>query len=139
MDPDQYVERGIAVFSNWGVFGAVAVSFLIEGISREAYPLGLIGVAATIAGFIGHLLVNRYFGRSFSRGEAGLGLATFVAVVLIFTLSWLDGGLPETTVWIGLTLIVALVATGAIYLATRFGVKGAFSQFHGRSARAGRR
>ncbi len=139
MDPDQYVERGIAVFSNWGVFGAVAVGFLIEGISREAYPLALIGVAATVSGFIGHLLVNAYFGRSFSRGEAGLGLATLGAVVLIFTISWLGGGLADATVWTGLTLIAALVVTGVIYLATRFGVKGAFSQFHGRSERVGRR
>ncbi len=139
MDSDRYVERGIAVFSNWGVFGAVAIGFLIEGISRGSYPLAMIGVAAAIAGFIGHLIVNAYFGKSFSRGEAGLGLAALVAVVLIFIISWLGGGLADTTVWIGLTLIVALVATGAIYLATRFGLKGAFSQFHGRAERVGHR
>ncbi len=139
MDADRYVEHGIAVFANWGVFGAVAVGFLVEGISRETYPLALIGVAATIGGFIGHLIVNAYFGRSFSRPEAGLGLATLAAVVLIFTISWLGNRLADTTVWTGLTLIVALVATGVVYLATRFGLKGAFSQFHGRDGRVDRR
>ena len=99
----------------------------------------MIGIAAAIAGFIGHLIVNAYFGKSFSRGEAGLGLATLAAVVLIFIISWLGGSLADTTVWIGLTLIVALVATGAIYLATRFGLKGAFSKFHGRAERVGHR
>jgi hypothetical protein len=136
---DRYVEHGIAVFSNWGVFGAVAVGFLLEGIAREAYPLSLIGVAAVIGGFIGHLLVNAWFDLSFSRAEGGLGLATLGLAVIVFVVSWLASPLAETTIWTGLTLIVALIAVAAVYLATRYGLKGAFSQFHGRSARGGSR
>ena len=127
------------MFSSWGVFGVIAVGFLMEGIARETYWLSLVGVAAAIAGLVGHLIVNAYFDRSFSRGEAGFGLAALGAVVLIFTVAWLAGGLAETTVWTGLTLIAALIATSAVYLATRFGLKGAFSQFHRRGPRGGGR
>ena len=139
METDQFVERGIAVFSNWGMFGSVAVGFVMEGIQREVYELSLIGVAAIVIGFLGHLVINAYFGRSFSRGEAGLGLATLGSMTLLFTVAWLTSGLTKTSVWTGLTLIASLIVTGAIFLATRFGLKGAFSQFHGRGARGGPR
>ncbi len=139
MDTDRYVEHGIAVFAAWGVFGAIAVGFLMEGISREAYLLSLVGVAAAIAGFVAHLLVNAWFGLTFSRAEGGLGLAALGLVTLVFTVSWLASGLAQTTVWTGLTLIAALIATAFLYLATRFGVRGAFSQYHGRREGGGRR
>jgi len=139
LDTDRYVEHGIAVFANWGVFGAIAIGFLMEGVTREAYPLSLVGVAAAVAGFVGHLIVNARFGRTFSRAEAGLGLAAVALVVLVFTVSWLASSLRDTTVWTGLTLIVALIASGFVYLATRFGVRSAFSQIRGRSGRGGRR
>ena len=139
MDTDRYVEHGIAVFANWGVFGAIAVGFLMEGISSEDYLLSLVGVAAAVAGFVGHLLVNAWFGLSFSRAEGSLGLASLGLVTFVFTVSWLASGLAVTTVWTGLTLIAALIATGFLYLATRFGVRGAFSQYHGRRERDSRR
>jgi len=139
VDTDRYVEHGIAVFANWGVFGVIAVGFLMEGITREAYLLSLVGVAATVAGFVGHLLVNTWFGLTFSRAEGGLGLAALGLVALVFTVSWLASGLAVTTVWTGLTLIAALIATGFLYLATRFGVRDAFSQYHGRRERGPRR
>ena len=139
MDTDRYVEHGIAVFANWGVFGVIAVGFLMEGIAREAYLLSLVGVAAAVAGFVGHLIVNAWFRQSFSRAEGGLGLAALGLVALVFTVSWLASGLTQTTVLTGLTLIGALIATGFLYLSTRFGVRGAFSQHHGRSQRGGRR
>jgi len=46
------------VFSSWGVFGVIAVGFLMEGIARETYWLSLVGVAAAIAGLVGHLIVK---------------------------------------------------------------------------------
>lgn len=139
MDADRVIERGIAVFSNWGVFGAVGVGFLMEGVARETYVLSLVGIAAVVAGFVGHLLVNAWYGQSFSRGETGLGLAMLGAVVLTFIVAWLTHRLAEATVWTGLSLIAAMIGLGAVYLATRFGVKGAFSQFHGRAPRGDRR
>ena len=111
----------------------------MEGIAREHYALSLFGVASAVAGVIGHLIINAYFGQSFSRAEAGLGLTVVAAIVLIFVIAWLTSRLADTTVWTGLTLIVVLIATGAVYLATRFGLKGAFSQFHGLDGRGGRR
>jgi hypothetical protein len=135
VDADRIVERGVAVFANWGVFGAIAVGFLMEGVTREAYALSLIGVAAAIAGFVGHLIVNAYFGQSFSRGETSLGLAALAAVSLIFAVAWLSSRLADATVWTGLTLIAALISVAAVYLATRFGLKETFSQFHRRPER----
>lgn len=139
MDADRFVERGIAVFSNWAVFGAAAIGFLMEGIARQTYALSLVGVTAAIAGFLGHLLVNAYFGETFSRGETGLGLATLSAIVVIFIIAWLVNSPAEVTVWTGLTLIATLIGVGAVYLATRFGVRNAFSHFHKRSATGRRR
>jgi TM2 domain-containing membrane protein YozV len=138
VDADRIVERGIAVFANWGVFGAIAVGFLMEGVTREAYALSLIGVAAVIVGFVGHLIVNAHFDQSFSRGETSLGLAALAAVSLIFAVAWLSSRLADATVWTGLTLIAALVGAAAVYLGTRFGLKETFSQFHRRAER-GRR
>jgi len=132
---DRQIERGIAVFSNWAVFGAAGLGFIMDGIQQRMVALSLVGIAAVIVGFVGHLIVNSYFHETFSRGEAALGLATLGAIVAIFVVSWLTTQLSRETVITGITLIGGLLTAGGAYIATRFGLRGAFSRFHKPSPR----
>lgn len=123
-------ERSVVVFANWAVFGFVGLGFITEGFARDNYLIGLIGIAGIVLGLVGHVVLNGVFNSSFTSGETALGLTLFGSVVLVFVLGWLFRGYSAQDFYIGLTLFALLVAGFVIYLATRFGLRGAFSQFH---------
>lgn len=123
-------ERSIVVFSNWAVFGFVGMGFVTEGFALDNYLVGLVGIAGIALGFVGHLVLNRVFDSGFTPGETALGLTLFGGVVLVFVLGWLFIGYSQQDFFIGLTLFCMLVAGFVIYLATRYGLRGAFSYFH---------
>jgi hypothetical protein len=114
------VERDLLVFSIWAVLGLLGLGFLLEGLTRDAYPLALIGILLVVAGFVAHIIVNQIFGNGFRRGETALGIGAFGALALVFMADYASG----------LTLFGVLVAGLVAYLATRHGLRGAFSQFH---------
>jgi hypothetical protein len=128
------VERELLVFSIWTVLGFLGLAFLLEGLTRDSYPLALIGIALTVAGFVAHIIVNQLVGDGFRRGEAALGIAVFGVLALIFIAAWVGGELSMSDYISGLTLFGVLVVGLVAYLATRHGLRGAFSQFHFRPA-----
>lgn len=130
------IERGIVVFAIWAVFGFIGVGFITEGLVRDGYLTALIGIAGIALGFVGHLIVNFVFGQRFTNGETALGLVVFGAVVLSFILGWLTIDISETDFHVGLTLVSVVLLGAFAYVATRYGVRGAFSAFHLRGRNA---
>ena len=128
------VERDLLVFAIWSVSGVAGLAFLIEGFANDSYYIALVGIAIVVAGFIAHMIVNAVLRTSFGAGETVLGIGVFGILALSFIAGWARGALSEQDYWSGLTFF-AVIGTGLpIYLATRHGMRGAFSHFHiGRS------
>ena len=122
------VERNLIVYANWAIFGIGGLCFVMEGLSRDVYLVSLIGVAAILAGIIGHLVINTVFRTAFTSGEAALGVGVFAIAALSFIGAWAVGDLSEQDYWSGLTLFGVLAAGLPVYLSTRYGFRGAFAQ-----------
>lgn len=127
-------ERDLLVFAIWAVLGFAGLCFLLEGFSRDAYLVSLAGIAAIVAGFAAHIVINAIFATGFRPGEAALGIGTFGVIALAFIGGWAMGGLSMSDYWSGLTLFAVLALGMPIYLSTRYGLRGAFSRFHIRPA-----
>lgn len=126
------VERDLLVYSVWAVFGVAGLAFLMEGFARDAYMLSLIGIVLIVAGFVAHFIVNAVLGTGFKPGETAIGISVFGVFALTFIGGWASGGLSQSDYWSGLTLFAVLALGLPIYLSTRYGIRGAFSQFHGK-------
>jgi hypothetical protein len=124
------VERGILVFSIWGVFGVLGLGFLLEGFTRSAYFIALLGIGLIVVGFVAHIIVNAVFDQGFTNGETALGIGTLGVLALVFVLAWAEGGMPEENFYAGLTFFGVIVSGFIAYLVTRYGLRGAFSRFH---------
>lgn len=127
---DPNIDRGILVFSIWGVFGALGLGFVLEGFARAAYPVSLAGIGLVVVSFVAHIVVNAVFGQGFTSGETALGIGTLGVLALVFVVAWAEGGMPEENFYAGLTFFGVLVAGFIAYLVTRYGLRGAFSRFH---------
>lgn len=130
MQMQSRTERQLLVFAIWCVCGFAGFAFLLEGFSRDAYVISLIGIGFIVAGFVAHIVVNAIFGTGFSHGETALGIGGFGIVVAAFMGGWITGGYEPSDIWSGLTLIVIMSVGLPAYLSTRYGMRGAFSQFH---------
>lgn len=130
MSHDQNIDRSILVFSIWGVFGFLGLGFLLEGFSRGAYLVSLIGTILILATFVGHVVVNVVFEEGFSSGETALGIGASGLLSLVFVIGWAEGGMLPANFYAGLTFFGALTVALITYLVTRYGLRGAFSHFH---------
>lgn len=130
MSKSAMIERDLLVFSIWAVLGFGGLAFLLEGFSRDSYIVSCAGIAAILAGFIAHMVVNAIFDGGFRPGEAALGVGVFGVLVLVFIGGWITDGLSTIDYWSGLTLFAVLAFGLPIYLSTRYGMRGAFSRFH---------
>jgi len=124
------MERSILVFSIWAVLGILGLGFLLEGFSRDAYPVSLVGIALIVLAFLAHIIVNAIFGQGFLMGETALGIGSFGILALLFIIGWLASDLSTSDYHSGITLFSVLLAGFIAYLATRYGLRGAFSRFH---------
>lgn len=124
------VDRMLLVFSIWCLFGFGGIAFVLEGFARDSFLLATLGTAAIVGGFVGHVILNAVFGTGFTQGETALGIGVFGVIVAGFAIGWVSGGFSDNDVWSGLTLIAVLALGLPAYLSTRYGVRGAFSQFH---------
>lgn len=109
-------------------------AFCWRGFSRDAYLVSLAGIVAIVLGFAAHIVINAIFATGFRPGEAALGIGTFGIIALAFIGGWATGGLSASDYWSGLTLFAVLALGMPVYLSTRYGLRGAFSRFHIRSA-----
>jgi hypothetical protein len=126
---DRKLERTIIVFCNWAVFGFIGLGLLLDGLARDNYLFGFAGVVGIVAGFVGHMVINRVFGLVFTKGETALGLVVFSTSVITFVLSWLIVGHSNIDFYIGLTLFATVVTGFFVYVSTRYGIRGAFTRF----------
>ncbi|MGC4023814.1 MAG: hypothetical protein QM744_00705 [Mesorhizobium sp.] len=124
------VERTIIVFCIWASLGFLGAAGLVEGFSRDSLAISLIGLAGLLAAFVAHIILNAVFGQSFTRGEAALGIGAFGLFAFAFIASWFAGILSRADYFTGIAAFAAIGAGFLIYLAARYGTRGAFSQFH---------
>jgi hypothetical protein len=129
LEPDKIIDRAIFVFCNWLVFGLIGLGFTLEGGARADFLVGLIGIAGVVAGFAGHMVINQIYSTSFTLGEVTLGLVLFALGSVVFILLSAFGELSSVAFQIGLTLFAILVVGFFAYVATRYGVSGAFKKF----------
>lgn len=133
-DKTPTVDRAILVFAIWASLGFLGLGLFLEGMARDNWPVATAGVGAILLAFGAHMVVNAIFGTGFSRGEAALGIGTYGLLGLVFIGGALTGGMTTADYYAGLTLFGTLAAGFPVYLVTRHGLRGAFSQFHLRHA-----
>ena len=103
------MERSILVFSIWAVLGILGLGFLLEGFSRDAYPVSLVGIALIVLAFLAHIIVNAIFGQGFLMGETALGIGSFGIMALLFIIGWLASDLSISDYYSGITLFSVLL------------------------------
>ena len=131
MPNDSDLDSRFAVLTSWGLWGSFGLGFVLTGFRSGLLGFGLAGFALLAAGFVSHVIVNRVYGRTFTDGEIASALGLFGLAVLGFVISWLlDPGLDRTSVTLALTGCTVGVAGFFAYVATRYGLRGAFSMFH---------
>ena len=128
------VDRGVLVFSIWAVLGSLGLGFLLEGFSRAAYFVSLLGIGLIVASFVAHMIVNSLCGDGFTNGEAALGVGGFGILALVFIVGWIGGGMPPANFYAALTLFAVIMAGFITYLTLRYGLRSAFSRFHIKTA-----
>ena len=125
------LERKLAVMTNWAVCAPFGIGLIQSGLANDEIPVGLLGFAILIVGFIAQIIINAAFGGGFNRGEIALGIGAFGVAVLAFIVGWIAN--PEfdsAAIIISLAGFAALIASFLIYLTAKYGLKGAFSMFH---------
>ena len=132
-EPDavRSIEKRLAVVTNWGFFASFGMCSLLSGFSGAQWWLGLLGYAALVAGFIGHLIINRVFDTGFTGGEISFGLVAFGVSALSFIGSWLfDPGFGSVNLGIGLVGCAALTTCLVAYLVIKYGLRGSYVMIH---------
>ena len=126
------IERGLLVFSIWATAGFLGLGFWLEGLARDSLAPAFIGIAFVVAAFVAHIVVNAKFQQGFSRGEAALAIGLYGLMALLYVGARLGGGMGRAGALSGLALLGVVAVGFIVYLATRYGVRGAFSRFHPR-------
>jgi len=139
MPTSQLTERGILVFTIWACLGFLGLGILLEGFARDSWPVSACGVGVIVLAFVAHIIVNGVCDTGFSGGEAVLDVGIYGFLGLLFIAAALFGDLTMPDLYSGLTLFGMLAAGFLAYLATRHGLRGAFSRFHmkGETVRVG--
>ena len=130
IDDKPDLNRGILVFSIWGSLGVLGLCLFLEGMARDSWFVAAGGVVIIVAAFAAHIVVNALFGVGFSYGEATLGIGAYGLLALVFIAGALASDMTTIGYYSGLTLFGTLAAGFLLYLVTRHGLRGAFSQFH---------
>ena len=138
MSKPAMVERDLLVFSIWAVLGFGGLCLVLEGFARDSYPVSLAGIAAIVAAFVAHIIVNGIFNTGFRPGETALGISAFGILAVGFIGGWAFGELSPADYWAGLTLFAVLAFGLLADLSTRYGMRGAFSRFHLKQAGDGK-
>jgi len=79
---------------------------------------------------VAHIIVNGVWDTGFTQGESVLGIGAYGLLGFVFIAAALFGDLSMADLYSGLTLFGLLAVGFLAYLATRHGLRGAFSRFH---------
>lgn len=126
----QQVERHALVLSFWLALG-FAGSILVQlGFRRSDALVTLAGFAVLIAGFIGHIIINKYYETSFTERETALGLLMYSVSLLGFLLLGVfSDAFTRTNFISGAAGFVAIFATVIFFMISRYGLRQAFNFF----------
>jgi hypothetical protein len=124
------IERNLLVFIIWACLGFLGLGIILEGFSRDTWVISAMGVTLIVLAFSAHIVVNGVFDTGFTRGETALGMGCYGLLGLTFIFGAFTGKLSMSDLYSGLILFGVLALGLIVYLATRHGLRGAFSQFH---------
>lgn len=131
MDTIIQVEKRLAVVTNWSLWGSFGLCFILSGFSKENMIFSLLGYSLIIVGFSAHIIVNRIYKTTFSKGEVVVGFVIFGVSIISFIVSWLTSEkYADANVLSGIIGFGAVVLGFVVYLVTKYGLKGSFSMFH---------
>lgn len=124
-------EKRLAVATSWALFAPFGLCFVLSGFALPRWEEILGGFALFVAGFISHVIINAVFQTGFTQGEVITGFVAFGVGLSCFIVSTLAGiGLSRPEIGSGIAGFAALILCFIVYMVTKFGLKGAFSQFH---------
>ncbi len=124
-------EQRLAVLTSWGLFGAFSLALVATGFRADHILVAAAGYLVLVAGFVSHLIINRIYGMGFRSGEIAAGISLFGLAAFSFLVFWaFDPAFTLSNALSGLLGLAVAAACFVVYLATRFGLKGAFSMFH---------
>lgn len=124
-------EQRLAVLTSWGLFGAFSLALVATGFRADSLAVSASGYLVLVAGFVSHLIINRIYGMGFRSGEIAAGISLFGVAALTFMAFWaFDPAFTVDDVASGTLGLVVAAGCFIVYLATRYGLKGAFSMFH---------
>ncbi|MCW6509003.1 hypothetical protein [Lichenifustis flavocetrariae] len=127
------IESRFAVMTNWSLFAPFGAGFVLSGFRVADLTLGLFGFALLAAGTVSHLVINRVYGIEFSDGQIAVAAGLFLVALLGFLASWIAApAFAPANVLLGLAGTAIVIAGAFAYVATRYGLRGAFSMFHAR-------
>lgn len=130
-DADADSEHRLAVLTSWAIFGSFSLGITLSGFRADQLLIICAGYLLLVAGFVSHIVINRIYRMDFRSGEIATAIAAFGVAVLSFMASWaLDSGFSQTAVLGAVIGGVVVIGCFVAYLATRYGMKGAFSMFH---------
>jgi hypothetical protein len=130
-DADADSEHRLAVLTSWAMFGSFSLGTAISGFRADQVLIICAGYLLLVAGFVSHIVINRIYLTDFRAGEIATAIAAFGVAVLSFMVNWaFDPGFSQTAVLGGILGVVVVIGCFVAYLATRYGMKGAFSMFH---------
>ncbi len=118
------------MLSFWLALG-FAGSILVQlGFRRSDALVTLAGFAVLIAGFIGHIIINKYYETSFTERETALGLLMYSVSLLGFLLLGVfSDAFTRTNFISGAAGFVAIFATVIFFMISRYGLRQAFNFF----------
>lgn len=124
-------EQRLAVLTSWGLFGAFSLAIVATGFRADDILVSAAGYLVLVAGFVSHLIINRIYDIGFRSGEIAAGISAFGLAAVSFMAFWaFDPNFTTQDMLSGLLGLAVAAACFVVYLATRFGLKGAFSMFH---------
>jgi len=131
-------EKRLAVTTCWALCAPGGLCLIVSGFDAGLPAVTLAGFGVLVLGFIAHVVINAVFRTGFAPGELATGFVAFGVGLTVFILASLLGHrLDVADLAAGIAGFAALVACFLVYTVTRFGLKGAFSQFHHPGGRHG--
>lgn len=130
-DADRDAEHRLAVLTAWGLFGGFSLAVALTGFRADDLLVIGTGYLLLVAGFVAHLVINRIYHVDFRPGEVVAAITLFGIAALAFMVNWaFEPGFSRTDVIGGILGLAVAAGCFITYLATRYGLKGAFSMFH---------
>ena len=124
------LDRHALVTTVWLPFGLASLTLLHFGLASGSAAFILLGFAALLAGFIGHVIVNAATKSDFTLRERATGLVAYLAGLVGFGAAILASPEFRDAAFVPMSLgFLLLFGAVVFYMVTRYGARGAFQSF----------